>query len=257
MDAASHGSATPPPSADTAAPRRAVFVTTHWSLVLTAAGSDTTQARDALEQLCRAYWFPLYAWVLRQGCAPPDAQDLTQEFFARLLEGKWLAQADPQRGRFRSFLLTALKHFLANEWNKARALKRGGGCTLAPFDADRAEERYAQQADSTLPENLFDRQWALTLLETVVARLEEEYRREGKVEWFTILKDSLTRDRQSVAYAELARQLNTSEGAVRVAVHRLRQRYRKLLRAEVAHTVASPAEVEAEMHYLFQVLMEM
>jgi RNA polymerase sigma-70 factor (ECF subfamily) len=233
----------------------AVFATTHWSVVLTAGRSDTTRASEALSRLCRTYWYPLYVYVRRRGHPAADAQDLTQEFFARLLENRWIDQADPQRGRFRSFLLTALKHFLANEWNKAHTRKRGGGTVLVSLNDDSAEHRYAREpASESTPESQYERRWALALLEGVLLRLENEYRQEGKTDLFAVLKSSLTVDRSALAYPDLAAKLGLTEGAVRVAVHRLRQRYRLLLRAEVAHTVASPDEVEEEMHYLFQVL---
>jgi RNA polymerase sigma factor (sigma-70 family) len=232
-----------------------LFVTTHWSVVLAAGRSDTTRAHDALAHLCKAYWYPLYAYARRRGCSPPDAQDLTQEFFARLLAGNWVAEADRHRGRFRSFLLTAMKHFMANEWHKAQAQKRGGGQPILSLDDDTAEQRYGlEPVETATPESLFERGWALTLLEGVLARLEEEYHREGKQAWMEAMRPALTTDRGALDYAELAHKLGMTETAARVAVHRLRQRYRQLIRAEVASTVASPEEVEAEMHYLFQAL---
>lgn len=233
------------------------FATTHWSVVLTAGRSDTLRAQAATEKLCEAYWYPLYAFVRRSGYDSHDAKDLTQEFFARLLEGNWLAQADQHRGRFRSFLLAAMKHFLANEWNKAHAQKRGGNWPLVSLDDDVAEHRYADEpVTETAPEKLFDRRWALELLAGVLARLEEEYRHEGKGLLFAALSDSLAAQRAALPYATLAAQLDLGEGAVRVAVHRLRQRYRQLLREEVAHTVAHPEETDEEMRYLFNVLLE-
>jgi RNA polymerase sigma-70 factor (ECF subfamily) len=232
-----------------------LFVTTHWSVVLAAGHGDTTRADDALAHLCQTYWYPLYAFARRRGCSPPDAQDLTQEFFARLLKGNWLAEADRQRGRFRSFLLSAMKHFMANEWNKAQAQKRGGGQPILSLNDDSAEHRYRlEPAETATPESLFERGWALTLLEGVLARLEEEYRQEGKLVWMEAMRPALTADRGAIDYAEMARRLDVTETAARVAVHRLRQRYRQLIRAEVASTVTSPEEVEAEMHHLFQVL---
>jgi RNA polymerase sigma factor (sigma-70 family) len=239
----------------TAARPEPLFVTTHWSVVLAAGHGDTTRAHDALAYLCKAYWYPLYAYARRRGCTPHDAQDMTQDFFARLLEGNWVAQADRQRGRFRSFLLAAMKHFMANEWNKARTLKRGGGQPLLSLDEVSAEQRYKlEPVDPATPERLFERRWALTLLEGVLTRLEDEYRREGKEVWAEILRPALTTDRGALDYAEMARKLGVAETAARVAVHRLRQRYRQLIRAEVAGTVASPEEVDAEMRHLFEVL---
>ncbi len=233
-----------------------LFVTTHWSVVLAAAaGTDTTRAQDALAHLCRSYWYPLYAYARRRGCSPPDAQDLTQEFFARLLKGNWVARADQQRGRFRSFLLAAMKHFMANEWHKAHAQKRGAHSLLVSLNDDSAEGRYQlEPADEATPETLFDRGWALTVLRDVLARLEEEYRREGKQAWMEAMRPALAADRGSLDYGALAKKLGWTENAARVAVHRLRHRYRQLIRDEVAATVASPHEVHDEMHYLFQVL---
>jgi RNA polymerase sigma-70 factor (ECF subfamily) len=233
----------------------AAFVTTHWSVVLTAGRSDTPRARDALARLCQAYWHPLYAYVRRLGNSPPDAQDLTQEFFARLLAKNYLADADESRGRFRSFLLTALKHFLANEWDKARAQKRGGGQPPIPIDLGTAETAcHFEPADDTTAEKIFERRWALTLLEQVMRRLREEYVYTGREKLFEQLKPTLTEASRTVRYAEIAGRLGMSEGAVKVAVHRLRQRYRELLRAEIADTVASPGEVDDELRNLFAAL---
>jgi RNA polymerase sigma-70 factor (ECF subfamily) len=244
------------PSTDLTPPRRPVFVTTRWSVVLTAGRRDTTQSRDALEQLCRTYWYPLYAYVRRRGHSPEDSQDLTQEFFARLLERHWLARADQARGRFRTFLLTAMERFLANEWDKVRALKRGGGLALLPLQLDTAETRYgAEPADTHTPEQAFERRWAVSLLDAVLRELEAEQRSEGKAEQFAALKQCLIGDRASLPYDQIAAAAGLSEGAVKVAVHRLRQRYRELLRAEIANTVSSAEEVDAEMRHLFNVLV--
>jgi RNA polymerase sigma-70 factor (ECF subfamily) len=232
-----------------------LFVTTHWSVVLAAAHGDTTRAADALAHLCTIYWYPLYAYARRRGYSPPDAQDLTQEFFARLLQGNWVAQADQHRGRFRSFLLSAMKHFMVNEWNKAQTQKRGGGQPILSLNDDSAEHRYRlEPAETATPESLFERGWALTLLEGVLARLEKEYRNEDKQAWMEAMRPALATDRGALNYADMAHKLGITEAAARVAVHRLRQRYRQLIRAEVASTVASPEEVEAEMRHLFQVL---
>ena len=231
------------------------FALTHWSVVVAATGSDSTHARTALEKLCRTYWQPIYAFVRRQGHSPHDAQDLTQEFFARLLEKKSLADVDRAKGRFRSFLLASLKHFLANEWDKARAEKRGGGRVLIPIDANAAETTCGvDPADGVTAEKIFERRWALTLLDHVLQRLREEHIRDGKEKLFEQLKLTLTEASRSVPYAEIATRLDMSEGAVKVAVHRLRQRYRELLRAEIAETVTSPAEVEEEIRALFSAL---
>jgi RNA polymerase sigma factor (sigma-70 family) len=243
-----------PPSSE-AGGCHAAFVTTHWSVVLTAQRSDTTRAQAALARLCQAYWYPLYAYVRRRGYAAHDAQDLTQEFFARLLEQNWLAQADRERGRFRTFLLAALSHFLANEWDKARAQKRGGAVQFVPLQLDSAETRYGQEpADPLTPEQCFERRWALALLDEVLNVLRKEHAAMGTVEMFDVLKPCLVGDRQALPYAALAAKLGMTEGAVKVAVHRLRQRYRQLLREEIANTVANPAEVDEEMHHLFAVL---
>jgi RNA polymerase sigma-70 factor (ECF subfamily) len=242
-------------SAGAEPPPRPAFVTTHWSLVVSAGSNETTHARNALEKLCRIYWFPIYAFVRRQGHNPHDAQDLTQEFFARLLEKKQLAGADPVKGRFRSFLLAALKHFLANEWHKARAQKRGGGQVPIPIDASTAESKCGiDPADHLTAEKIYERRWALTLLDQVLRRLRDEYARDGKENLFEQLKPTLTEASRSVRYADIAARLGTTEGAVKVAVHRLRQRYREVLRAEIADTVASPGEVEDEIRNLFAAL---
>lgn len=235
--------------------QRSVFATTRWTVVLAAGQSDTAPARAALEKLCQAYWYPLYAYVRRRGYSPEDAQDLTQEFFARLLEGRWVERADQQRGKFRSFLLAALNHFLADEWDKARAQKRGGGIPALPLQFDTAETRYDREpADRTTPEQNYERRWALALLEEVLQRLANEYKQEGRAELFTALNPCLVGERTAQPYAELAAKLGVSEGAVKSAVHRLRQRYRQLLREEIAHTVSGPAEVDDELHHLFAVL---
>lgn len=234
----------------------AIFTPTHWSVVLAAAGrTDSTHARDALEKLCRNYWVPLYAFVRRQGHNPHDAQDLTQEFFARLLEKNFLAGVQPDKGRFRSFLLASVKHFLANEWDKSMAQKRGGGHLPISIDAALAESAVGLElADTVTAEKIFERRWALALLEQVLRRLREEYTRDGKENQFEQLKPTLTEASRSVPYAEIAVRLGTSEGAVKVAVHRLRQRYRELLRAEIAQTVAGIEDVDDEIRNLFVAL---
>ena len=232
-----------------------VFATTRWSVVMAAGHGDTTHAHDALAHLCQIYWYPLYAYARRRGCAPHDAQDLTQEFFARLLAGNWVAQADRERGRFRSFLLTAMKHFMANEWNKAHAQKRGGKNPILSLNEDAAEERYQlEPVDRSTPESLYERGWALALLNDVLVQLEAEHEREGKKEWLEAMRPALTADREAVPYADLAIRLGMTETAARVAVHRLRQRYRRLIREEVAGTVESAAEVDEEMNHLFRIL---
>jgi RNA polymerase sigma-70 factor (ECF subfamily) len=249
--------ATPPgiTSSDQSAPQQSAFVTTHWSVVLTAGRSDTTRARAALENLCQAYWYPLYAYVRRRGHSPEDAQDLTQTFFARLLERNWVGNADQQKGRFRSFLLSALNHFLADEWDKARAQKRGGGVPSVPLQFDTAETRYGHEpVDNITPEQSYERRWVLTLLDEVLHRLRSEYEQEGRAELFAELNPCLVGDRTAQPYTELGAKLGVSEGTVKAAVHRLRQRYRQLLRDEIAHTVAEPGEVDEELQHLFAVL---
>lgn len=244
------GSAPTPANGDGS--HRPVFVTTHWSVVLTARQSNSTDARGALEKLCRTYWHPIYAFVRRRGYSAEDAQDLTQEFFARLLEKNWLGDVDPVKGRFRSFLLASVKHFLANEWHRARAQKRGGGQVPIPIDVRTAESSCGfEPADNVTADKIFERRWALTLLEQVLEKLRGEYIHSGKGRMFEQLKPTLTEASRSVAYAEIATRLGMSEGAVKVAVHRLRQRYRELLRAEIADTVAGPSEIEDEIHSLF------
>ncbi len=235
-------------------PQRPAFVTTHWSVVVTAGRSDTV-AHDALAKLCQTYWFPLYTYVRRRGHSSEDAQDLTQEFFARLLERNWVADADQQKGRFRSFLLSAMNHFLADEWDKARAQKRGGGVAPLSLQFDTAETRYGvEPADNVTPERSFERRWALTLLEEVLKRLQAEFEQEGKAELFAALNPCLVGERTSQPYAELAGKLGMNEGAVKSAVHRLRQRYRQLLRDAIAQTVATRDEVDEELRQLFAVL---
>jgi RNA polymerase sigma factor (sigma-70 family) len=237
-----------------------VFATTHWSVVLTAGQNDAQQAQEALEKLCRIYWYPLYIYVRRRGYSPADAEDLTQEFFAWLLERKWLGRADPQRGRFRSFLLTSISNFLANEWDKAKSQKRGGG-RIVSLQRDDAEARYTWEPmsystlESTVtPEQSFEWRWALTLLDEVMNRLSAEFIQDDKKELFEELKPCLLGESEAQPYAVLAKKLGMTEGSVKVAVHRLRQRYRQLLRDEIAGTVANPEEVEEEMRYLFAVL---
>jgi RNA polymerase sigma-70 factor (ECF subfamily) len=225
--------------------------------VVRAAGQgSTTHACAALGKLCQIYWYPLYAYVRRRGHSPEDAQDLTQEFFARLLENQLLASADPQLGRFRSYLLTTLNHFLANEWKKTQAQKRGGGSQTLSLDWAAAEQRYdLEPADNSAPDKIFEKQWALTLLGEVLNRLEREYQSAGKQALFAALKQTLMGVRESLPYAELARALGLSEGAVKVAVHRLRKRYRELVRDEIAGTLDQPADIESEMRHLFGALV--
>lgn len=220
-----------------------------------AGSGDSTRARDALARLCQTYWYPLYSYARRRGHSPEDAQDLTQEFLARLLEKNWVADADRTRGRFRSFLLSAMKHFLADEWDKGRALKRGGGIPVAALELDTAETRFRREpADSDTPERNFELRWAWTLLEEVLNRLRAEYEKEGKTELFASLHPCLVGDRTAQPYADLAKTLGATESTIKSAVHRLRQRYRQLLHDEIANTVSGPDEVDAELRHLFAVL---
>ena len=231
------------------------FATTHWSVVLTAAREDSQGARPALEQLCRTYWYPLYAFARRTGCSPDDAKDLTQGFFAKLLEKQYLADVDPELGRFRSFLLASFKHFAVHERDRARAKKRGGGHVAVTIEVQDAEARYAlEPVHNTTAELIFERRWALTLLERILDRLGDEYAAAGKADRFEQLKGVLTGDAALSAYAVIGNHLDLSEGAVKVAAHRLRRRYRKLLRAEIARTVLSPHEVDDELRHLLNVL---
>ena len=235
---------------ESAGPRS--FPTTLWTVVLNAGRGDSTDAEEALAHLCRAYWYPLYAFVRRRGYGPNDAQDLTQGFFAHLLEKHSLIAVAPEKGRFRTFLLAALKNFLANEKDKSNALKRGGGKRHLSLNHENAESRYQIEPSHELtPERLFERQWALSLLEQVLAVLCSEYQADGNGPLFEELKEVLTG--QTGGYAEIAARFGRTEGAIKVAAHRLRQRYRELTRAKVAETV-SDRDVDDEMRHLLAVL---
>lgn len=241
------------PPSETARPRD-YLPTTQWTLVLHAACNDSTSARLALAQLCQSYWYPLYAYARRRGNSPADAEDLTQGFFARLLELNSLADVRREKGKFRSFLLASLNHYLSDEWDRARAQKRGKGRVFS-LDASLAEERFCREpADALTPEKLFERQWAMTLLESVVQKLQDEYQSAGKGALFAALKSGIAAEQGEVSYAELSSQLGISGPALRVALHRLRQRYRQLLRDEIARTVASKSEVDDEIRHLFAAL---
>ena len=208
---ATEPSATPLPSSE--GTPRLVFATTHWSLVLSAQDKDSPRSAEALESLCRAYWYPLYAFVRRQGRGPHDAQDLTQEFFARLLEKNYLKSAAREKGKFRTFLLVVLKRFLANEWDRQHAQKRGGFAPVVSIDQELAESRFAAEpAHQLQPDVLFDRQWAVTLLERVMARLQEEYLTSGRAKLFEHLRSCLARDESALPYAEIAVRLNLTRG---------------------------------------------
>ena len=234
-----------------------MFPVTRWTVVLAASGTPSPESAAALERLCASYWYPLYAFVRRSGYSPSDAEDLTQEFFARLLAHNWIAHADRHKGRFRSFLLMAMKRFLAKEWAKVKTLKRGGQMRFVPLQFETAETRYCQEpADTRTPEQLFEKHWAMALLTTVLKRLREEYAKDGKGEKFDMLEPSLIGRRETQPYAALAARLAMSEGAVKMAVCRLRERYRECLREEIGKTVASPDEVDEEVRYLFRVLAQ-
>jgi len=231
-----------------------MFATTHWSVVLQAGVEPSPQASSALEELCRTYWYPLYVYVRRQGQAPQDAEDLTQEFFARLLRLNSLREVGREKGKFRTFLLASLNHFLADHWDKARAAKRGGGQRTLSLDDEDAEQRYAADlAVNLAPEKLFDRGWALTVLNNAFTRLQREFSEAGKSQQFDELKRFLSSEAAPGAYETPARRLAMTPHAVGMAVLRLRQRYADLVRGEVANTVASPADVEPELNYLFEV----
>ena len=240
---------------DRSAPGPREFTTTHWSLVGAAQSDEAsrTQARRALEELCRAYWYPLYTFVRNRGYSSFDAQDLTQAFLLRFIETGGFASADRARGRFRTYLLGAMKHFLANEWHRARTQKRGGGVTFLELDALDPEARYAlEPAQAGDPDAGFDREWARALIGQAMEALRAEAQARGKGELFRTLKGSLAGEAPD--RSETAAQLGMTPGAVKVAVHRLRQRYRDLLRARIAETVSDPSEIEDEMRYLLTAL---
>ena len=228
---------------------------THWSVVLAAADPAAPGAHQALEQLCRVYWYPVYAYVRQRGNRRPDAEDLTQSFFLHLLETQALAAATPERGRFRAFLLASVDHFLVSEWRHANALKRGGGITFVSWDGLWAEARYQRELVCDLtPERLFDQSWADTLLQRVLDQLKGELAQAGESRFFDVAKQRLVGGVAAVPYADLAPQLGTTEVALKKTVQRLRERYGALLRREVAHTVASPDEIEDELRHLLAVV---
>ena len=240
---------------DTGAGAPREFRTTHWSLVARAGAGEATVNVRALETLCRAYWYPLYAYVRRRGHGAEDARDLTQGFFAALLGKHALARADRERGKFRTFLLGSLNNYLANEWDKARALKRGGGATLASLDERDAEDRYLHEpANQLSPEKLFDRRWAETVLEMVFTRLRHEFEAAGQLERYELCKPGLLGDTGDFSYAAVAAKLGVGEPAVRSVVSRMRRRFRELLHTEIAGTVGESSEVEGELQELFAAL---
>jgi len=229
-----------------------IFATTHWTVVLAAGKRSTPQSDRALEELCRTYWFPLYAYVRRHGHAKEEAEDLTQEFFVRFLARNYLEGLRAERGRFRAFLLASLKHFLANEWDRSQRQKRGGNLTHLSLDWQTADTQFQVAATAGPgPDQAFDREWAVTLLAQVIERLRLECEADGRAKQFTELKVFLTAGKGAVSHADAAKSLGLDEGAVRVAVHRLRKRYRQLLRDEIARTLSDPAQVDEEMRALF------
>ena len=237
-------------TADSPAPRD-YFVTTRWTMVLSAGRRSSPQSDRALADLCQTYWYPLYAYVRRQGHSMEDAEDLTQAFFARFLEKNYLEGLSSERGRFRAFLLASLKHFLANEWDKATRQKRGGGARHLSLDWQSAGERYHfDPPDHASPDRLFDREWALALLERVIRRLRDECVADGKENLFEQAKGYLMVGQAAIPYAQAALELGMDEGAVRVAVHRLRRRYRQILRDEIAQTLSDPGGVDEELRSL-------
>jgi len=231
------------------------FATTRWSIVLAAGERDAGEAAPALATLCEIYWYPVYAFIRRRGMSPADAQDATQGFFAALLEQDYVSSADRERGRFRTFLLTAVSRFLSKQREHNRTLKRGGGRKLLSIDAAVGEDRYLlEPTDDWSPERLFERRWALTLLDRVLARLEQRYTEQGQTQLFEKLQGCLTGADPEVSHTDLAADLKMTPGALKVAIHRLRRRYRDLLKAEIAETVAGADEVADELDYLLAAL---
>lgn len=232
----------------------AAFNTTHWSVVHLAGQKDSPDAASALEQLCRTYWYPLYAYARRQGHSPPDGQDLTQQFFAVFLEKKYFGLANPERGRFRSFLLASFKHFLANDYHRNRTAKRGGRFAFISLD-DTSETRFRNEpAGEASPDKLFEQAWVLTLLEKVMKDLHQEYVGAGKGNVFDVLGIFLSGEKSEATYEEIGNRLQMSESAVKMAVSRLRRRYGELLRREIAHTLTGPTTVEDELGHLMDAL---
>jgi RNA polymerase sigma factor (sigma-70 family) len=236
--------------------RGVAFITTHWSVVLTAQG-ESPAAQAALEKLCRTYWRPLYGFVRRQGASPEEAEDLTQGFLALLLERRDLDAVRKEKGRLRSYLLTSLKHFLANERHRAMAVKRGEGRRLIPLEELRSGEHAdLEPADNLSPDRIYERRWALTVLEQVLVRLKNEYGAAENARLFDCLKELLTGESGQLSQAKIAGELGMTENAVKQAFHRFRKRYQLLLREEIAHTVAVPGDIEDELRHLIAVLRE-
>jgi RNA polymerase sigma-70 factor (ECF subfamily) len=231
------------------------FSATRWSLVLAAGGTDSASARPALARLVETYWYPLYAFVRRKGRGPEDACDLTQEFLARLLERKLISAADPEKGKFRTFLLSALERFLVDEWRREGRKKRGGGRAPLSLSLLDAEERYRlEPADTLTPERIYERRWAMTLLDQGLRRLEEECAAAGREAHFAAVRPVLAGEDQGRPYAAIASELRMTEGALKTYIHRLRRRFGALLRAEISQTLSDPRDVDAEIQHLFQSL---
>ena len=231
------------------------FPNTRWSVVLAARGDAAGESVAALETICRAYWYPLYAYVRRCGQSPHDAQDLTQEFFRRLLEKHWLDSVDREKGRLRTFLITALRRFMASAWRHASSQRRGAGQVHVPMDTTFAESRYAADGNSELrPDEAFDQQWAIALHDLTVERLQGEFTAAGKPDDFEKLKDCLMAARGAIDYGAIAARMGISEGAARVAVHRLRRRFREIYRQEISNTLSESEDIEAEVRHLAQAL---
>jgi RNA polymerase sigma-70 factor (ECF subfamily) len=240
---------------DNDAPSR--FVTTHWSEVLAAGDGDSAEARPALARLCRSYWFPIYAFIRKRGYSPEGAQDLTQQFFANFLEKNYVARAARERGRFRAFLMSSVQNFLHNEYHRLQAQKRGGGKAWLSLDQTRAEERYKiEPVEESDPAKAFEQRWAATLLDNVLTRLRTEFAQGDRGGLFEALQAHLWGDSDSVPYGNLAQQYELSIGNIKVIAYRLRQRYRDILREEIAHTVAQPGEVDEEIRYLMRVVSQ-
>lgn len=255
--ALSLGMSNPDPDSQSPQDLAREFNTTHWSVIVRAGGATSVETDGALEELCRAYWYPLYAYVRRQGRDAGDAQDLTQDFFARLLERKSFRLADRTRGRFRTFLLTSLKHFLINDWKKGNCEKRGGGRPIISLDAEETETRFrAEPADERAPDKAFERRWALVVLDRVLDQLQAGFTAAGRGQVFEEIKSYLTGEKNESSYAEIGQRLGITEGNLRVTVHRLRGQYRDLLRAEVARTVETPEAIDEEIRHLISALSD-
>ena len=242
---------------DSKARSAAQFATTHWSVVLAAGKGESPAASAALEDLCRSYWYPLYAFVRRRGFGPEDAQDLTQDFFAQLLRKNYPARADRAKGKFRTFLLHALNHFLADQSQRAAALKRGGGQVILSLDQDSPEDRYRLEVpDELTPEKLFERRWAQTVLDRALVRLREEFEARGKAAEYDVLRSFEPGEQSPLSHAEAASRLGVTESAVKSMIHRLRQRHRDLIRQEIAQTVPTVADIDEELRCLVSVLRD-